>query len=317
MSYLSLILQITLIVVISPLIGQLMIKIKSKAEGRRGPSLLQGVRELGKLLKKGEINPIGTGSAFALAPAIYLVSTLVLSAIIPLIALKLPGSSNYDLFWVVGILLIGTIALGLGGLDTATAFGGMGASRELMVAALIEPSILMAIYALSIRANSSNIFKIVHATLSNPQQIASPQSALALIGLVIVVVAEAGRIPIDNPSTHLELTMIHEAMVLEVNGPKLAMVKLASSMRLVILIGLVVNLFFPIGISYSTSSVGSIILGIVALVIKVSLLAGLLAFVEVFLAKLRLFRVPELLAGSFVFGFLAVTASYFLPVIKA
>jgi formate hydrogenlyase subunit 4 len=188
----------------------------------------------------------------------------------------------------------------------------MGSSREITIAALVEPTILLAVFALSVPGQSANLSDIVAATSHNPGQLVSPGSLLAFVSLAIVIVAETGRLPVDNPSTHLELTMIHEAMILEYAGPKLALVEWASGMRLTVLLALVANLFMPWGIAGADPSVLAVLLGLAAISVKVAVLAGLLAAGEVFIAKLRLFRVPELLAGSFLLALLAVTASYFL-----
>ncbi len=286
--------------------------IKNRLEGRRGASVAQPWREIRKLFSKQIMNPKHTGAFFSIGPLLFFASTAVVAAMIPLITTELPLHASFDLFWVVGFLLIGTIALSLAGLDTGTSFGGMGSSRELTVVALLEPSILMAIYALSIRANSSNIFAIANATALHPARIASPASALAFAALVIVVIAEAGRLPVDNPATHLELTMIHEAMVLEYSGYRLALVKWAAAVRLLLLLGLISNLFLPVGLA-TTNGIGAMAIGLVLVAAKIALLGSLLAIAEVFMAKLRLFRVPELLGGSFVLGLLAVTISYYLP----
>jgi formate hydrogenlyase subunit 4 len=216
-----------------------------------------------------------------------------------------------DLFAVVALLALGAVALALAGIDTGTAFGGMGASREVTILALVEPTLLVAIFALSTRVGSTNLGAIVSATAADPARVVSPASLLAAVALVIVIVAETGRLPVDNPSTHLELTMVHEAMVLEYAGPDLALVELASAMRLSVLLGLLANLFLPWGVA-TTMGAGALVLGVVALVVKVSVLGALLAAAEVFMAKLRLFRVPELLAGSFLLSLLAVVAAFFL-----
>jgi formate hydrogenlyase subunit 4 len=151
----------------------------------------------------------------------------------------------------------------------------------------------------------------VNSSLQDPARVLSPASLLAAVALIVVVVAETGRLPVDNPSTHLELTMVHEAMVLEYAGPDLALIELGSAMRLSVYLGLLANLFLPWGIATETG-VGALLVGVAALVAKVAVLGAALAFAEVFLAKVRLFRVPELLAGSFLLALLAVTASYFL-----
>jgi formate hydrogenlyase subunit 4 len=216
-----------------------------------------------------------------------------------------------DLFAVVYLLLLGTVFLALAGLDPGTAFGGMGSSREMTVAALAEPTILLAVFALSVSAGSSSLAAIVASTLDEPSALASPQSVLAFAALAVVTLAETGRLPVDNPSTHLELTMIHEAMVLEYAGPDLALVELAAHMRLVAFLGLLANLFVPWGIATTTHPV-DLVLAALAVAGKIAVLGVIVAAFEVFVAKLRLFRVPELLTASFVLAFLAVTASFFL-----
>ena len=219
-----------------------------------------------------------------------------------------------DLFAVVGLLFLGTVALALAGIDTGTSFGGMGASREITIAALVEPTILLAVFALSIPAGSTNLGALVTNTIAHPGHVMSLAAVLAFVALVIVIVAETGRLPVDNPATHLELTMVHEAMVLEYGGPRLALVEWASGMRLTVLLALLANLFLPWGIAGAQPTALEVLAGVVAIAAKVAVLATLLATFEVFIAKLRLFRVPELLAGSFLLALLAVTAANFFTV---
>jgi formate hydrogenlyase subunit 4 len=206
------------------------------------------------------------------------------------------------------------VALTLAGIDTGTSFGGMGASREITIAALVEPTILLAVFALSIPAGSANLGALVAHTIAHPGQAVSLAAVLAFVALVIVIVAETGRLPVDNPATHLELTMVHEAMILEYAGPRLALVEWAAGMRLTVLLALLANLFAPWGIAGSGAGAIDIVMGLAAVAAKVAVLAGVLATVELFMAKLRLFRVPELLAGSFVLALLAVIAANFFGV---
>jgi formate hydrogenlyase subunit 4 len=273
-------------------------------------------RDLRKLVRRQPATPVGTGWPFRLAPLVLVGTSLVLAAAVPLVTTVLPLDPVADLFAVVGILALGTVTLALAALDTGTAFGGMGSSRAVTVLALAEPTIIVAVFALSTRVGTTNLARIVEATVHDPLRAVSPASALAAAALLVVVVAENGRLPVDNPSTHLELTMIHEAMVLEYAGVDLALVELAASMRLAILLGLLSSLFAPWGIAtgVATGSIGVAALGfaVVAVVVKVGLLGAGLAAAEVLLAKLRLFRVPELLAGSFVLALLAVVLSSLL-----
>jgi formate hydrogenlyase subunit 4 len=220
--------------------------------------------------------------------------------------------TSADLFAVVYLLLLGSVALALAGLDTGTAFGGMGASRALTIGAVAEPALLVAVLALSIPARSSNLPAIVSSSLAHPIWLASPQRLLALGAFLIVVLAENGRLPVDNPGTHLELTMIHEAMVLEYAGPDLALVTLGESARLVVLLGLLANLFAPWGIA-TRPGAATLAVGAVTVVAKVGALGVGLAVFEVFMAKLRLFRVPELLSGAFVLAVLAVVVALVVP----
>jgi formate hydrogenlyase subunit 4 len=228
-----------------------------------------------------------------------------------------------DLFAVVYLLLLGTFFLALAGLDTGSPFGGMGASRGMTVAALTEPTVAMSIVALALGAGSTGFSQIIGHTIAEPAMALGPGHLLAFAALFIVTLAETGRLPVDNPSTHLELTMIHEAMVLEYAGRDLALVEWGSWMRLSVLLGLVANLFAPWGIAGPgqgcgpqgcgwLTTLGWLLVAVAALVVKVGLLGALLAAVEVFLAKIRLFRVPELLAGSLVLALLAVSSAYFL-----
>jgi formate hydrogenlyase subunit 4 len=314
LSYVAGAVQIGTVMLGAPLVVGLTRQVHARWEGRVGGGILQPWRDIVKQLGKQQITPLGTTVVFAAAPAIVAGSTLLIAAIAPLVATGSPLDASADLFAVVGLLFVGTVALTLAGIDTGTSFGGMGASREITIAALVEPTILLAVFALSMPAGSANLGALVANTITHPGQVVSLAAVLAFAALVIVIVAETGRLPVDNPATHLELTMVHEAMVLEYAGPRLALVEWAAGMRLTVLLALLANLFAPWGIAGSHPSALDIVVGVAAVVAKVGGLAGLLATVEVFLAKLRLFRVPELLAGSFLLALLAVTAANFFAV---
>jgi formate hydrogenlyase subunit 4 len=303
--------QVLLVVVVAPLLVGVMRWVRARLEGRAGASIWQPWRDARKLFRKERIRPVHTSWVFALAPLVIVASTLVVVAACPLIATQATLGPVGDLFLVVYLLLLGTVALALAGLDPGTAFGGMGASRAMTVAALAEPAILLAVFSLSVPARSSNLGTIVRATIAAPERSVSPANLLALVAFLVVTLAEAGRLPVDNPGTHLELTMIHEAMVLEYAGPDLALVEFGAAMRLTVLLGLVSTLFIPFGIATSVSA-GALAVGVAAILAKITALAVGLAVFEVFTAKLRLFRVPELLSVAFVLAFLAVVVSFFL-----
>jgi len=251
----------------------------------------------------------GTSWVSYVAPVVVAVSSLVVVALTPLLTTATFAQVHDDLFVVVSVLLVGTVAYALVGLDSGSAFGGMGSSRHMTIAALVEPTVLVSVYALSIPVGSSVLSRIVTARIDHPASVVAPVSLLALIALLVAVVAETGRIPVDNPSTHLELTMVHEAMVLESSGRDLGWLEVGAWLRLGALLGLIGTLLVPWGIARDLT-VWSLPVALLALLVKLTLVGGLVATAEVFLAKVRLFRVPELLAGSFVLAFLAVTASY-------
>jgi formate hydrogenlyase subunit 4 len=300
--------QVVVVAALAPLVAGLTRQTRARLEGRAGAGIGQPWRDLRKLMAKRPIQAAGTSWVTLLAPLTLLGSGLLLAALVPLVTTIGPVRVPGDLFVVVSVLLVGTVALALLGLDAGSAFGGMGSSRHMMVAALVEPTVLVAVYALSIPAGSSSLGVIVTARADHPSSIASPAGVLAVVALAVVVLAETGRLPIDNPATHLELTMIHEAMVLETSGRDLALVELGSWLRLTVLLGLLGNLLVPWGVAASADG-AALAVGALTALVKVGLLAVVLGAGEVGLAKLRLFRVPELLAGSFVLAFLAVTAS--------
>ncbi|WP_209923269.1 respiratory chain complex I subunit 1 family protein [Mycolicibacterium lutetiense] len=306
--------QLVTVMAGAPLLVGVMRQVRAAWEGRAGAGVGQPWRDLRKQLGKQQITPQGTTVVFAAAPAVLAGTTLLIAAVIPIVATGSPLDPAADLFAVVGLLFVGTVALSLAGIDTGTAFGGMGASREITIAALVEPTILLAVFALSIPAGSANLGALVANTLQHPGQVASLTGLLAFVALAVVILAETGRLPVDNPATHLELTMVHEAMVLEYSGPRLALIEWASAMRLTVLLALVANLFVPWGIAEANPTAVELLLGIGAIAAKVVVLAVTLATMEVFIAKLRLFRVPELLAGSFLLALLAVTSANFFTV---
>jgi len=303
------ILQVLVATAITPLLVGVMRQVRARMEGRVGAGLLQPYRDVRKLLAKEPLRAEESSIVLISAPLVLLVSSLMVVALVPLVTTAYIPSIPNDLFVVVSLLLIGTVALALLGLDSGTAFGGMGSSRHMMIAALVEPTVLMSVYALSIPVGSSTLSRIVLARGADVTRVVTPAGLLAVVALVVVVLAETGRLPVDNPSTHLELTMIHEGMILESAGRDLAWLELGSWLRLTALLGLVVNLALPWGLA-DTAQPLALLIAVAALGAKLLVAGGLIAAAEVFMAKVRLFRVPELLAGSFVLAFLAVTASY-------
>ncbi|HEY3339034.1 MAG TPA: NADH-quinone oxidoreductase subunit H [Propionicimonas sp.] len=308
-SVLVVVIQLVFAVAVTPVLIGVMRTTRARLEGRVGGGIGQPWRDLRKLLSKEPTRAPGSTLVLTLAPILLVASSLLLCALIPLASTLALASVPGDLFVVVSVLLVGTVALALLGLESGSAFGGMGSSRHMVIAALVEPTVLLSIYALSVPAGTSALAAIVQARRADPASLLNPVSLLAIFALVVVVIAETGRLPVDNPSTHLELTMIHEAMILESGGRDLGWLELGSWLRLTALLGLVANLAMPWGIGQDAAPL-TLLMGIGAITVKVLVLGAVLAAAEVFIAKLRLFRVPELLAGSFVLAFLSVSASY-------
>jgi formate hydrogenlyase subunit 4 len=282
---------------------------KACLQNRRGAPPWLPYFELSKLFGKEVVMSNNASWLFRAAPYIVFASTLTVTLLIPLVAAPLPFDNIGDLLVVVYLLLLGTFFLALAGLDPGTAFGGMGASREMTVAAIAEPTIALAIFGLALGAGSTNLGRIVTQTLENPNLALSPGHLLAFAALFIATLAETGRLPVDNPATHLELTMIHEAMILEYSGRYLALIEWAAWLKLFIFFVLLANLFVPWGLAVALTP-AALVIAVATLIVKLVVLGGVVAVLETRIAKLRLFRVPELLSLSFVLALLAVTSSF-------
>jgi formate hydrogenlyase subunit 4 len=303
--------QTLLALVLAPGLVGLIRWLKARLQNRCGAPVWQPYRELRKLFRKEVVVSRNASWLFRAAPFAIFASTVAAAALVPLLAAPLTLDTMGDLVVLVYLLLLGTFWLALAGLDPGSAFGGMGASREVTVAALAEPTVGLAIFALALGAGSTNLGRIVAATLADPASAVSPGHLLAFGALFIVTLAETGRLPVDNPATHLELTMIHEAMVLEYSGRYLALVEWAAAVKLLVLFALLGNLFVPWGVAAVLSG-DALLLAAGSLLLKLGVLAVAVAVFETRIAKLRLFRVPELLSVSFVLALLAVSSSFLL-----
>ena len=285
--------------------------VKARLQGRRGAPPWQPYYDLRKLFGKEAVVSRNASWLFRFAPYLIFATTVAVTTLVPLVAAPLPFDAAGDLLTVVYLMLLGTFFLALAGLDPGTAFGGMGASREMTVAAIAEPAVALAIFGLAVGAGSTNLGRIVAQTLSNPGAVINPGHLLGFAALFIVTLAETGRLPVDNPATHLELTMIHEAMTLEYSGRYLALIEWAAGLKLLVFFSLLANLFLPWGVA-TTLMPGGLAIAVIALIAKLALLGLAVALIETRIAKLRLFRVPELLGVSFVLALLSVTSSFLL-----
>jgi formate hydrogenlyase subunit 4 len=282
---------------------------KAQLQGRRGAPIWQPYAELRKLFEKERVVSHTASWLFHAAPFVVFGTAVAVASLVPLVFVPFGFDSIGDLFAVVYLLLLGTFVLALAGLDTGSPFGGMGASREMTVVALTEPTVALSIFALALTAQSTNLGEIIRQTVAEPLRALGPGHLLAFAALFIVTLAETGRLPVDNPSTHLELTMIHEAMVLEYSGPYLALVEWGAAIKLLIFFAIAANLFLPWGIAF-TPYPAALIVAFLLLLLKFAVLAIAVAVLETRVAKLRLFRVPELLSASFVMALLAVLSTF-------
>ncbi len=301
--------QTILAVALAPALVGFIRWVKARLQNRRGASMWQPYYELGKLFGKEAVVSHTASWIFAATPFVVFATGIAVASFVPLVVAAPGPVVAGDLFAAVYLLLLGTFFLALAGLDTGSPFGGMGASREMTVAALTEPTVALSIVALALNAGSTSFPEIVARTIAEPGRALGPGHLLAFAALFIVTLAETGRLPVDNPSTHLELTMIHEAMVLEYSGPYLALIEWGAAIKLFVLLALAANLFMPWGIAVSFSPL-ALAGGLVSLIVKLAVLATAIAVLETRVAKLRLFRVPELLSASFVLALLAVVATF-------
>jgi len=284
--------------------------LKARLQGRRGATPWQPYFELWKLLGKEAVISHTASWLFHVSPFVVFSTSVVVASLVPFVVAPSDPLIIGDLFAVVYLLLLGTFFLALAGLDTGSPFGGMGASREMTVVALTEPTVAMSIVALALSAGSTNFGQIIDRTLTEPSRALGPGHLLAFAALFIVTLAETGRLPVDNPATHLELTMIHEAMVLEYSGPYLALLEWGAALKLLVFLALAANLFMPWGIAIAHSPT-ALVIGLVSFIAKLAVLAIAVAVLETRVAKLRLFRVPELLSASFVLALIAVISTFF------
>ncbi len=302
---LLLILQLGVTVLTAPLVFGIIKKTKARIQNRKGPSVLQPYADLTKLLKKEVVISENASWLFSFTPYLLIASTLVIVILVPTVFAPLPFHWIGDIITVAYLFALGRFFLALAGLDTASGFGGLGSSREMSIASIVEPAMMLSIFAVAVTAGSTNLSIVVRSLSTTPASIFNPSHLLAFVALFIVTIAETGRIPVDNPETHLELTMIHEAMILEYSGRYLAFIELASQMKMVIFLSLLANLFFPLGLATVLSPM-TLGVSIAAFLAKLILLGIVIALVESTNAKLRLFRVPDLLMTAFILSLLSL-----------
>jgi formate hydrogenlyase subunit 4 len=301
-------LQALALLALAPLLRGAIKKMKAAFQTRQGPPLLQGYYDLRKLLGKEPLRSETASWVFVAAPRLYFATAVAATALVPVVFAGAPLEAAGGILAFVGLLALGRFALATASLDTGSPFGGMGGSREMTVAALAEPALMLGLFTVALWGGSLNLGELARTTAQRGPSV-HPSELLAAAALFLVLIAEAGRVPVDNPATHLELTMIHEAMLLEYSGVDLALVEWAAALKELLFMTLLANLFLPLGLAVSP---GPAALGVATALYaaKIFLLAVAVTLVETTNAKLRFFRVPELMAVSLGLGFLALALRF-------
>jgi formate hydrogenlyase subunit 4 len=298
-------LQMLLVLALAPLFTGYVRAAKARLLRRQGPPLLQPYRDLVRLLRKEVVLADTASWLFRVIPYLIFAATWVAASLVPTFRTGLLFSWSADLIAVIALLGSARFFQALAGMDVGTSFGGIGSSREVMIASLAEPAMIMIVFTLALIAGSTQLSTIAEF-MASPAVGLRVSLALALLALIMVAIAENGRIPVDNPATHLELTMVHEAMVLEYSGRHLALIELSASLKLVLYVSLIACLFAPWGLRPADAGIAALALGVAAYVGKLGVGGSLLALFETAIAKMRVFRVPEFLGAALMLGLLAM-----------
>lgn len=299
--------QVLFLAALAPSVAWFIKKMKAASQNRIGPSLVQVYADLLKLFRKDMVISETASWIFHAMPFVLFSGVLAAASMVPVLQTRSLFGFTGDVILFVYLLALGRFFLTLAALDTGTAFGGMGSSREMTISSLAEPALLLSLFALSVHAKTLSLEGIVtHFAGQSPVHTLFFTN-LAFGALLIVTIAESGRIPVDNPATHLELTMVHEAMVLEYSGRYLALIEWAHYIKQLVFVTLLANLFFPWGIASGPDLLG-IGIGLLCYLLKVFSLAFVIGWIEIHTAKLRLFRIPDLLAVGFVLAVLSLLA---------
>ncbi|MBI3684789.1 NADH-quinone oxidoreductase subunit H [Candidatus Azambacteria bacterium] len=303
--------QAGMLIAAAPLVRMTIKKIKARLQNRVGPPLLQGYYDAFKLFRKESVISEHTSFIFRIAPWIIFGAAAGVALFVPVLFSFSPLGSAADIILIIYLFALATFFMVLAGLDAGSAFGGMGSSREVMIYSLSEPAMMLAIFAVARAGGSTNLSNIISHGLAEPGSLFLLSNIFAFAAFFIVLLAENKRIPVDNPATHLELTMVHEAMILEYSGRQLALIEWAAALKLTIFLVLLVNIFFPFGLM-AEFTFSSAMLAIFLLVVKVSIAVCVIAFIENSIAKLRLFRLPDFLGIAFVLALIALISSFFV-----
>ncbi|MHB1377054.1 MAG: respiratory chain complex I subunit 1 family protein [Candidatus Humimicrobiaceae bacterium] len=299
-----LVVQILVVIIAAPLVSGIIKKVKAFTQKRKGAPVLQLYFDLFKMLKKNTVVSDVSSWIFKVTPYIVFSTAVAAALLVPVTTLIAPVGYAGDIIMLIYILALGRFFMMLAALDTASTFGGMGASREAMISSLIEPSILVSLFTLGLISKSTSAFKIMIFMKGVDTPLIHPVYIMAFVALFTIIIAETSRIPVDDPETHLELTMVHEAMILEYSGRMLALMELGAAIKQLIFITLLVNIFIPHDQIISITGIGAVTISILIYLIKVIGVSIIIALVEVSTVKLRLFSIPNLAALSFILSFI-------------
>jgi formate hydrogenlyase subunit 4 len=310
MPYIIELLQVIILLTVAPAFIGWVRMLKCWAQGRTSAGLLQPYRDLSKLFVKEVVLAENASWIFRFTPYLVFGTAILAGGIIPILSIDLPLAPTADVIVIVALFAIARFFTALAGMDIGTAFGGMGSSREMMIASLAEPAMLMAIFTVSLANKSTSLSQIVHVIYSG-QSLLRPSLAFAFLAFVLIALAETGRIPVDNPSTHLELTMIHEAMILEYSGRHLALIEWAGMMKLFLFVMLAIAAYAPWGIA-ARGSYSAVPLALVFMILKLGAVGIGIVLIETGLAKMRLFRLTEFLGAAFLLATLGMLSFFIL-----
>jgi formate hydrogenlyase subunit 4 len=295
--------QMLLVLLLAPLLTGLVRKVKARLMRRQGPPLIQPYRDLIRLTRKEAVLAVNASWLFRVIPYLIFAATWLAASFVPTFSAGILFLWSADLIAIIALLGSARFFLALAGLDVGTSFGGIGSSREVMIASLAEPAMIMIVFTLALTVGSTQLSTMAGAlTFSGVGLRVS--LGFALFALIIVALAENARIPVDNPATHLELTMVHEAMVLEYSGRHLALIELSASLKLLLYVSLIACLFVPWGIAPADAGLPALALGIATYLGKLTFGGVLLALLEMSTAKMRVFRVPDFLGAALMLGLL-------------
>jgi formate hydrogenlyase subunit 4 len=301
--------QLFLVLAAAPLFAGWVKMVKCWFQGRTSPSLFQPYRDIRKLFSKDVTLAENASWIFRFTPYLVFGVSVMAGGIIPIISIDLPLSATADVIALVALFAIARFFTALSGMDIGTAFGGMGSSREMTIASLAEPAMLMAVFAVSLVAKSTSLSQMSFV-ISQGHSLLRPSLVFALLAFILIALAETGRVPVDNPATHLELTMIHEAMILEYSGRHLALIEWAGMMKLFLFVVLGIASFFPWGIARNDDVV-AVLAAFPVLMLKLAGVGVGLVMIETGLAKMRIFRITEFLGSAFLFATIGMM-SYFM-----